>query len=197
MQNILARYIVLFSGRIVAGRTLFKEFKVMPKWQSPKVKSSICNIPISERDSDCNLLPRLADSNGVIIVRLKRKVEHRGHIICEPLRPTIIESVLNYLRLNNNLYWDIEINMENSPKESLNLQEEKFLEENSCNYKIRNIKQPINFVIANSVIDEEHDQNKTSVSSIASGERNDNCMTQYSVILIFDERSRNLENLQT
>ena len=77
--------------------------------------------------------------------------------------------------------------MENSQEESLNLQKEKFLEENSCNYKIRNNKQPIIFVIANSVIDEEHDQNKTSVGSIASGERNDNCMTQYSVILIFDE----------
>lgn len=56
------------------------------------MKGSICNIPISERYSNCNLPPMFADTNGVIIVKLKRKVGHRGHVIFEPLGPTIIES---------------------------------------------------------------------------------------------------------
>ena len=54
------------------------------------------------------------------------------------------------------------------------------MEENIYNYKISNITQPTDFVIENSVIDKEHDQNKISASIIASGERNDNCMTQSS-----------------
>ena len=77
---------------LVARRTLFKKVIVMPKGQSPKVKGSICNIPISDIDSNCNSLPRPADSNGVIVVKLKRKVEYRGHVLFEPVRPRIIES---------------------------------------------------------------------------------------------------------
>lgn len=56
------------------------------------MKGSICNIPISERYNNCNLLSMFADTNGVIIVKLKRKVGHRGYVIFEPLGPTIIES---------------------------------------------------------------------------------------------------------
>ena len=41
-------------------------------------------------------LPRYADSNGIIVVKLKIKVEYRGHALSEPVRPRIIESLLNY-----------------------------------------------------------------------------------------------------
>ena len=58
---------------LVAKRILFKKVTVIPKGQSPKVKGSICNIPISEIDNNCNSLPRPADSNGVIVVKLKMK----------------------------------------------------------------------------------------------------------------------------
>lgn len=42
----------------------------MPNVQSPKVKGSICNIPISKIDSNFKSLSRPA-----IIVKMKRKVE--------------------------------------------------------------------------------------------------------------------------
>lgn len=84
--------VLLLSGRIVAARALLKKATVPPKWQSPKTKGSTCNIPISERYNNCNLLSMFADTNGVIIVKLKRKVGHRGYVIFEPLGPTIIES---------------------------------------------------------------------------------------------------------
>ena len=50
---------------LVARRLLFK--KIMPKGQSPKLKGALCNIPID----DCNTLQRPADSNSIIIVKLK------------------------------------------------------------------------------------------------------------------------------
>ena len=65
---------------LVAKRILFKKVTVMPKGQSPKMKGSICNIPISEIDNNYNSLPRPADRKGVIIVKLKRKAAYRGHM---------------------------------------------------------------------------------------------------------------------
>ena len=48
----------------------------MPKEKLLKVKGSIYNIPVTEVDVNCKILPRLADSNGLLIVKLKRKLEY-------------------------------------------------------------------------------------------------------------------------
>ena len=45
----------------------------MPKVQSPTVKVRVCNIFLSEIDSNCSLIVRPVDSNGVPI-ELKIKV---------------------------------------------------------------------------------------------------------------------------
>ena len=44
----------------------------MPKGQTPKLEGSICNVPIDTHDVT-NVLPRGADSNGIIMIKLKRK----------------------------------------------------------------------------------------------------------------------------
>ena len=51
----------------------------MPKGQTPKLKGSICNVPIDTNDVT-NILPRGADSNGIIMIKLKRKLSFRGHV---------------------------------------------------------------------------------------------------------------------
>ena len=51
----------------------------MPKGQSPKFKGAICNVRIDVA-STCNTLPCPGDSNGLIIVKLKKKLEYRGHV---------------------------------------------------------------------------------------------------------------------
>ena len=82
--------------RVLVAKTIFfKKVTVMPKGQSPNAKGSICNIPISEIDNNCNFLLRPADSNGVIIVKLKRKAAYRGHVLFHPVRPRLIESLYN------------------------------------------------------------------------------------------------------
>ena len=80
----------------------------MPKGQSPKLKGVLCNIPINVVDV-CNTLSRPADSNGIIIVKLKRKSHYRDHVYFESVRPNFISRFLQYLKLNNPLYHDIEI----------------------------------------------------------------------------------------
>ena len=66
------------------------------------------------------------------------------------------------------MYRDIEIDMKNLPEELLNLQKNSFLEENILTYIIRNFTQPIDIVIKNQVIEEEHGQYNTSVTNKAS-----------------------------
>ena len=76
------------------------------------MKGVVCNVPIEDEDVS-SLLPRAADSNGIVIVKLKRKLEYLGHMYFEPVRPQFIFDLLNYLRQHNNLYTDITINTEN------------------------------------------------------------------------------------
>ena len=75
---------------LVSRRILFKKVTVMPKGKSLKIKGSICNIPVSEVDVNCNMFPRPADSNGFIIVKLKSKLEYKGHAVFEAVKPDIV-----------------------------------------------------------------------------------------------------------
>ena len=80
----------------------------MPKGQSPKFKGVICNVPM-DVVSTCNTLPCPADSNGLVTVKLKRKLEYRGHVYFEPVRPRLILRILQFLKKNNPLYHDTDI----------------------------------------------------------------------------------------
>ena len=56
---------------LIARRFQFKKITISPKGQSPKLKGAICNVPIDVVRT-CNTLPRPADSNGLLIVKLKK-----------------------------------------------------------------------------------------------------------------------------
>ena len=88
----------------------------MPKGQYPKVKGAICNVPV-DTEEICDVLPRPAENNGLLFVKLKRKLEYKGHVYFEPVRPEKIRDVLQYLKANNYLYADTEVDMENVPIE--------------------------------------------------------------------------------
>ena len=62
----------------------------MPKRKSLKIKGSICNIPVSEFNVNCNILPIPTDSNGLIIVKLKQRMEYKGHLVFEVIRPDVV-----------------------------------------------------------------------------------------------------------
>ena len=57
---------------LISKRIIFKKIAIMHgKWEFAKIKGSTCNIPI-EAANICNILPSLADSNGLIVVKLKQ-----------------------------------------------------------------------------------------------------------------------------
>ena len=164
---------------LVAKRILFKKVTVMPtKGQSPKMKGSICNIPISEIDNNCNSLPRPADSNGVIIVKLKRKAAYRGHMLFEPIRLRLTEILLQYLKKHNHLYRKTEIEIESIPEE-LQSQIGNISEENAYNYLVKNITNPIDIIIDSLVGNKDHEEiNPSGIRISGSGILDDDCMNQ-------------------
>ena len=80
----------------------------MPKGQTQKLNGSICNVPINTNDAT-NILPRGADSNGIIMIKLKRKLSFRGHVYFEAVSPDLVNLALTYLKDNSHLYSDIVI----------------------------------------------------------------------------------------
>ena len=80
----------------------------MEKVNFLKINGSICNVPI-ETANVCNILPRPAVFNGLILVKLKRDLKYRGYAYFEPVCPHIICQALTYLKSHNNFYEDISV----------------------------------------------------------------------------------------
>ena len=78
----------------------------MPKGQFPKIKGTICNIPI-QVDSICETLPRTIDDSNILFIKLKRKLSFKSHVFSEAVRPDYVFQLLNYLKSVNPLYKDV------------------------------------------------------------------------------------------
>ena len=59
---------------LIAQRIVFDKIVLMPKGQQRKIKGAICNIPV-ECDQTCNQLPRPPHRLGIIMLKLKRKLQ--------------------------------------------------------------------------------------------------------------------------
>ena len=83
---------------LVFKRLIFKRIAIMHgKGELAKFKASIYNIRI-EATNICNILPRPADSNGLILVKLKQDLQYRCYIYFEPVRPNVVYQALNCLK---------------------------------------------------------------------------------------------------
>ena len=103
---------------IIPRRILFIKVTIMPKGQMPKIKGSICNVPIDTANV-ANTLLQGADSNGIVMIKLKRKLVCRGHVYFEHVSPEVVRSALQYLKSNNPLYHDILIDVSQIPENLL------------------------------------------------------------------------------
>ena len=74
-------------------RIVFEKSIVVPKGQQRKSKGAICNIPV-ECDQTCNILPRPPERSGIILLKLKRKLEFRGHVHFQAVRPQVVDDNL-------------------------------------------------------------------------------------------------------
>ena len=71
---------------LILHRILFKKVAIMLKGLFPKLKGAVCNIPVETEDLT-NTIPQGADSNGLILVKLKSKLIFRGHEYFKAVSP--------------------------------------------------------------------------------------------------------------
>ena len=101
---------------LVSQRIVFQKIVVMPKGQQRKIRGAICNVPVSCEET-CHVLPRPPDSSGIIMLKLKRKLQFRGHVYFEVVRPEVVLHALQWLQRNNELYQNVSINLQNIDRE--------------------------------------------------------------------------------
>ena len=104
----------------------------MPKGQQRKIKGAICNVPV-ECDKTCQTLPRAPESSGIILLKLKRKLQFRGHVYYQAVRPEVLLYALNWLVANNELYKTITIDIDKLDRNLTNLQNTSAVSECTIN----------------------------------------------------------------
>ena len=95
---------------LVSQRIVLQKIVVMPKGQQRKMRGAICNVPVSCEET-CRVLPRPPDSSGIML-KLKRKLQFRGHVYFQA-----VLHALQWLQLNNELYQNVTINLQNIDRE--------------------------------------------------------------------------------
>ena len=59
----------------------------------------------------CKSLPRPSELSGIILLKLKHKLQYAGYQYCEPVRPGFLSEGLNFFKENNNFYQNLEISL--------------------------------------------------------------------------------------
>ena len=83
-----------------------------------------------DSDQTCSVLPRPPERSGIIMIKLKRKLAFKGHVYFQAVRPDIVITALNWLRVNNPLYSGITVNIENIDSNLTELQTQTISENN-------------------------------------------------------------------
>ena len=81
----------------------------LPSGKQCCIHGPAVNVP-SKLDTICTLLPRLPSQTELIPLKLKRKLQYKGHYMCNYVRPDKVMNALIWLKANNPLYANISIN---------------------------------------------------------------------------------------
>ena len=88
---------------------------------------------------------------------MKRKLEYKGHVVFEAVRPDVVIQFLEFLRSHNDLYSDIEINPANLPVDILGLQRFKTEEDTIYSKLLKCLDEPIEVQLESSLGEETLD----------------------------------------
>ena len=131
---------------LVSKRILFKKITIISKRQTQKIKGTICKIPVQEIETNCSIFPYPPNINGIVIVKLKRKLEYKGHVLFEAVRPEMVSKLLTYLKSINPLYKNIGVDLNNIPSELKSFHD--LDEENQISIEfLKDIHQPIKMIL--------------------------------------------------
>ena len=94
---------------IICKRILFMKLVKLPRGKQKGIKGAAVNVP-ADLGPTCNLLPGLPADAHIVSLKLKRKLEYKQAYLHNTIRPEKVITALYYLKNNNPLYSDIEIN---------------------------------------------------------------------------------------
>ena len=94
--------------RLICRRVPFMKMVALPSGKQRSIHGPAVNVP-SKVDTICNVLPRLPSQSELVPLKLKRKIEYRGHYLYDFITP---QKALRFLKAKNPLYADIAINEE-------------------------------------------------------------------------------------
>ena len=95
--------------RLICLRVPFMKMVALPTGKQRSIHGPAVNVP-SKVDTICEVLPRLPSQTEMVPLKLKRKVAYRGHYMYDFVTPQKPLGALRFLKTNNPLYCDIEIN---------------------------------------------------------------------------------------
>ena len=81
----------------------------LPSGKQWSIHGPAVNVP-SKVDTICDVLPRLPSQSELVPLKLKRKVAYRGHYMYDYITPQKLLDALRFLKANNPLYADINVN---------------------------------------------------------------------------------------
>ena len=81
----------------------------LPCGKQRAIHGPAVNVP-TDLTPVCTLLPRLPSQAQMIPMKLKRKLCYKGHYMYQYVRPAKVLAALEWLRANNPLYKDVQIN---------------------------------------------------------------------------------------
>lgn len=81
----------------------------LPCGKQRAIHGPAVNVP-TDLTPVCTLLPRLPSQAEMVPMKLKRKLCYKGHYMYQYVRPEKVLAALKWLKSNNPLYRDIEVN---------------------------------------------------------------------------------------
>ena len=94
---------------IICKWILFMKSVKLPRGKQKGIKGAAVNVP-ADLGPACNLLPRLPADAHIVSLKLKRKLECKQAYLQDTIHPEKVITELHYLKNNNPLYANIEIN---------------------------------------------------------------------------------------
>ena len=96
--------------RLISLRNPFMKMVALPCGKQRAIHGPAVNVPTYLLTPVCTLLPRLPSQTQMVPMKLKRKLCYRGHYMYQYIRPSKVLTAQQWLKSNNPLYKDVEIN---------------------------------------------------------------------------------------
>ena len=95
--------------RLISLRIPFMKMVALPSGKQRCIHGPAVNVP-SKLDNVFTMLPRMPSEASMIPLKLKRKLRYKGHYMYDYVRPDEVMTALKWLKQNNPMYCNIDIN---------------------------------------------------------------------------------------